>query len=316
MTKSKPKPTSATATHRATHRASVLAALPAPTPVAAPALALRRKPALALNVAVAPSAATRSVRARAGAVPAEAQAPLVESVATLKLAARVDADLKNAEPMADKADEPSAEPTDESALEAPRRRSNRRSEATIDNILAATEKIVLESGAERISILDVCVAAGVSRGTFYRYFASQDELLDAFSRHKRERFHRALVEATDPFPDPDERFAALIAYLEHYLEHGKSRRLLLVAPEYALSFFKRIFHDSIVRFQDVLRIVFDAWDDRLGIKLDRELICEMLIRYVMSEQLVPGDAERKGLTRRIARMVDTMTAGASRRVRR
>jgi len=193
-----------------------------------------------------------------------------------------------------------------------RRRSNRRSEQTIDNILAATEQIVLESGAERISILDVCNAAGISRGTFYRYFASQQELLDAFSRHKRERFHRSLLDATSKYDDPDERFAALVSYLEQYLEHGKSRRLLIVAPEYALGFFKRIFHDSVVRFQDVLGIVFDAWDERLGIKLDRELVCELLIRYVLSEQLVPGDSERKGLPRRIGRMVEALTGGAPR----
>ena len=197
-----------------------------------------------------------------------------------------------------------------------RRRSNRRSEQTIENILAATEQIVLESGAHRISILDVCKAAGVSRGTFYRYFASQEELLDAFSRHTRERFHRSLVAATEQHLDPDERFAALVGYLEHYLEHGKSRRLLVVAPEYALSFFKRIFHDSVVRFQDVLGIVFDAWDERLGLKLDRELVCELLIRYVLSEQLVPGDSERKGLPRRIGRLVEALTMGAAPRARR
>lgn len=197
-----------------------------------------------------------------------------------------------------------------------RRRSNKRSEQTIDNILLVTEQIVLESGAHRISILDVCKAAGVSRGTFYRYFASQEELLDAFSRHKRERFHHSLLEATEGHLDPDARFAALVAYLENYLEHGKSRRLLVVAPEYALSFFKRIFHDSIVRFQDVLGIVFDAWDERLGITLDRELICEMLIRYVMSEQLIPGDSDRKGLPRRVGRMVEALVMGAPRRARR
>lgn len=197
-----------------------------------------------------------------------------------------------------------------------RARSNRRSEQTIANILAATENIVLESGAERISILDVCRAADVSRGTFYRYFASQDELLDAFSRHKRERFHVALAEAVESYQDPDERFAALVRYLDHYLEHGRARRLLIVAPEYALGFFKRIFHDSVVRFQDVLGMVFDAWEARLGVKLDRELVCELLIRYVLSEQLVPGDADRKTLPRRIARMVESLTAGASPRARR
>jgi AcrR family transcriptional regulator len=197
-----------------------------------------------------------------------------------------------------------------------RKRRNRRSEETIANILASTEQIVLESGAERISILDVCKAANVSRGTFYRYFSSQDELLDAFSRHKRDRFHQALVEATEPFDDPDERFDALIAYLEHYLEHGRARRLLVVAPEYALGFFKRIFHDSIVRFEDVLRPVFDAWDDRLGTKIDRELVCEMLIRYVLSEQLVPGSTDRRSLPRRVARMVNAVIGVGAARSRR
>jgi len=200
---------------------------------------------------------------------------------------------------------------------APRRkRRNRRSEETIGNILTETEQIVLESGAERISILEVCKAANVSRGTFYRYFSSQDELLDAFSRHKRDRFHQSLLEATEPFDDPDERFDALIAYLEHYLEHGRARRLLVVAPDYALAFFKRIFHDSIVRFEDVLRPVFDAWDSRLGIKLDRELVCEMLIRYVLSEQLVPGSTDRRSLPRRVGRLVAAVTGVGIARARR
>jgi len=197
-----------------------------------------------------------------------------------------------------------------------RRRSNRRSEQTIEKILSCTEKIILETGAERVSILNVCREADVSRGTFYRYFASQDELLDAFSRHKRERFHHALKEMVAPLNDPDARFAAIIDYLDHYLQHGNARRLLIVAPEYAMGFFRRIFHDSIVRFQDALGIVFDAWEERLAIQLDRELIAEMLIRYVLSEQLVPSDSDRKSLPRRIGRMVDAMVLSAPLRARR
>lgn len=197
-----------------------------------------------------------------------------------------------------------------------RRRSNRRSEQTIENILVCTEKIILESGAERISILDVCRAADVSRGTFYRYFASQDELLDAFARHKRERFHRALQEVVAQHADPDARFTAIIGYLDLYLQHGNARRLLKVAPEYALGFFKRIFHDSVVRFQDALGIVFDAWEERLGLDIDRELVAEMLIRYVLSEQMVPSDGDRKAIPRRIGRMVDALLTGAPARARR
>lgn len=193
---------------------------------------------------------------------------------------------------------------------------NRRSEETISNILAATEEVVLSSGADRISILDVCQVAGVSRGTFYRYFSSQEDLLDTFSRHKRDSFHGSLTLALGDIADPDARLNALIAYLDDYLEQSRARRLLMVAPEYALSFFRRIFHDSIVRFQDLLGIVFDEWDERLGVKLDRELICEMIIRYVLSEALVPEGSGRRLLPIRVRKLIAAIAIGSTSRTRR
>ncbi len=176
-------------------------------------------------------------------------------------------------------------------------RRNRRADATIATILAATEEIILREGAERISVMDVCVQAKVSRGTFYRYFSSQDDLLDAFARHKREAFHRSMMEAVAPYDDPDQRFRAVVGYLDTYAAHGQARRLLRAAPEYTLRFFVRIFHESQVRLLEVLRDVFDAWDQRLGVRVDRDLICEMLIRYVLSEQLVPHEQAVDGVAR-------------------
>src|SRR3989344_2876980 len=108
----------------------------------------------------------------------------------------------------------------------PKVKPNRRSEETIANILKATEEVVLMSGADRISILDVCQVAGVSRGTFYRYFASQEDLLDNFYRHKRESFHSSLSQELGHISDPEERLNALFAYLDNYLEQSRARRLL------------------------------------------------------------------------------------------
>lgn len=193
---------------------------------------------------------------------------------------------------------------------------NRRSEETIANILAATEEVVLQSGAERISILDVCKVASISRGTFYRYFSSQEDLLDTFSRHKRDSFHVSLSAALGHIDDPDARLNALFVYLDNYLEQSRARRLLVVAPDYALGFFRRIFHDSIVRFQDVLNIVFDDWDEKLGVRLDRELVCEMIIRYVLSEILVPESASRRLLPVRVKKLAAAMTMGSTSRTRR
>jgi AcrR family transcriptional regulator len=186
---------------------------------------------------------------------------------------------------------------------------NKRSEETIRTILAAAEQVILESGVERVGIQEVCDVAGLSRGTFYRYFSSQEELLDAFTQHKRDMFHRALRNATEPYGDPDERFAALLAYLDEFLKRSKARRLLAVAPAYAFGFLQRAFVDSLERFQLALAIVFDAWDERLGVKLDRELVCELLIRYVLSELLVEGDSKRHLLPERIASLIASIGQG-------
>lgn len=186
---------------------------------------------------------------------------------------------------------------------------NKRSGDTIAKILATTEEIILQSGAERISILDVCQESGISRGTFYRYFSSQDDLLDAFSRHKRDQFHSRLIEAVAAYEDPDERFQAVLNFVDDYLERSRARRLLLVAPEYATRWFQRIFHDSVHRFQDVLSVVFDAWEERRGITLDRELICELIVRFILSDVLVPSGADRRNLMRRIERFVIMLLSG-------
>lgn len=202
------------------------------------------------------------------------------------------------------------------SLETRRRRGNRRSEQTVDNILTATEQVILKSGAERISILEVCNTAGISRGTFYRYFASQEELLDAFSRHRRENFHKALAEALSLCKDPDHRFATMIDFLDSYLTIGSSRRMLMVAPEFALKFFKRMFHDAVVRFQDLLGPVFDSWDERLDSKLDRELICELIVRFVLSEHLIGGESDRRAMPRRIGRLIESLRRGGGGLARR
>ena len=201
-----------------------------------------------------------------------------------------------------------AQPALAARTAAPKARLNKRSSDTIARILATTEEIILRSGAERISILDVCEEVGISRGTFYRYFSSQDDLLDAFSRHKRDQFHANLqkIAASD---DPDERCHALLDFIDDYLENGRARRLLLVAPDYATRWLQRIFTDSVHRFQDILSIVFDAWEERHGIVIDRELVCELMVRYIMSDVLVPAGPDRRNLVRRIKRFVLMLISG-------
>lgn len=266
-----------------------------------------------MTTAVKPKKPTTAVKAAAGrakAVPAQAEARQARTVkgaapAAVPAAKSVRARAK-----------PAAAPAPVEKVKKPAVRTgalpvklNKRSGDTIAKILATTEEIILQSGAERISILDVCQESGISRGTFYRYFSSQDDLLDAFSRHKRDQFHARLIEAVGPYQDPDERFQVVLNFVDDYLERSRARRLLLVAPDYATRWFQRIFHDSVHRFQDVLSIVFDAWEERRGITLDRELICELIVRFILSDVLVPSGADRRNLMRRVERFVIMLLSG-------
>ncbi|UUZ70694.1 hypothetical protein LP415_14480 [Polaromonas sp. P1(28)-8] len=76
-----------------------------------------------------------------------------------------------------------------------------------------------------------------------------------------------------------------------------------------MKFFKRMFHDAVVRFQGLLGPVFDSWDERLGSKLDHELICELIVRFVLSEHLIGEESERRAMPRRITRLVETLRRG-------
>lgn len=244
--------------------------------------------------------------AKPPAAPADKAAPPAKSTAA-KVARQVARPVsKPVEKPAPKAEDTRAPLVARSAT--PKTKLNKRSGDTIARILVATEEIILRSGAERISILDVCEEVGISRGTFYRYFSSQDDLLDAFSRHKRDQFHATLL-GIAASNDPDERFRALLEFIDDYLETTRARRLLLVAPDYATRWLQRIFTDSVHRFQDVLAMVFDAWEERHGVVIDRELVCELMVRYIMSDVLVPAGAERRNLMRRIERFVHMLISG-------
>src|SRR5690606_19040230 len=170
--------------------------------------------------------------------------------------------------------------------------------------MEVTEQLLLDPDNEKLSILTICDAANISRGTFYRYFSSQEELLDLFTTFMRDKFYKTLVDAVELFDDPDEKFDAFLTYFDTYLREGKSRKFLDVAPDYAVTFFNRVFEEGIQRFKKILESVFDAWEERVQGSLDRDLICEMLMRHILSEQLVPMTGDRRQFANRIRIMLD------------
>ena len=59
--------------------------------------------------------------------------------------------------------------------------------STEERILRAALRLVGRRGVKRLGMQEVSEAAGVSRGTVYRYFPSKDHLLDAVRPHAPRR---------------------------------------------------------------------------------------------------------------------------------
>jgi AcrR family transcriptional regulator len=194
------------------------------------------------------------------------------------------------------------------------RRLDRRSARTVDQILAATVSLMLNGGSAKLSISSVCDAAGISRGTLYRYFSSKEDLLDGVTRHLRDQTDLAVqAVASDDAGDPITRLHRIVDYTLHNLETEQGARFLEVEPAFVINYLKHNFAHFRQRLDNVMAPVFDAWDLELGGPVDRRLIVDVLIRYALSKMLVPPGPEDDEYPSRIQSMVDLLRGVATSR---
>lgn len=104
--------------------------------------------------------------------------------------------------------------------------ATRRSSARRDEILeAAAGVLAVSNGA---SMADVAVAAGISRGTLYRYFPNRESLLRALEAAANEEARIRLAEANLDRVPVDEGLAratrALVTVGEHFIVLLRERR--------------------------------------------------------------------------------------------
>src|SRR6478735_11890208 len=87
--------------------------------------------------------------------------------------------------------------------------------STRERILAATAEVLGANGMTKLSLSEVALQAGVSRPTLYRWFASKQELLDAFVVWERKYYEQAVAQASAHLPDNEHLDAALRTVVEY-----------------------------------------------------------------------------------------------------
>jgi AcrR family transcriptional regulator len=101
-----------------------------------------------------------------------------------------------------------------------------------DRILDAARRLLLRTGARKLSLSDVALSAGVSRPTIYRYFASKEDLIDALGTQERRRFDAAMERAMSGVAGVA-RLEAAVDVVATFVEYQPPGRQLDLDPGFA-----------------------------------------------------------------------------------
>ncbi|MDO5633069.1 MAG: TetR/AcrR family transcriptional regulator [Paracoccus sp. (in: a-proteobacteria)] len=87
------------------------------------------------------------------------------------------------------------------------RTAERRRDAMRRRLIESAMPVFAEKGVDAVVIDDVILAAGVSRGTFYKYFPSTRDLMVAISEELGNELMSLVESVVAPIPDPAHRVA-------------------------------------------------------------------------------------------------------------
>jgi AcrR family transcriptional regulator len=91
----------------------------------------------------------------------------------------------------------------------PRRRPRQaRAQATVDAIIQATARVLVEDGYDRASTNRIAQAAGVSIGSLYQYFPSKEALVAALVETHVDRMMEAVTRILDTDNEPSDLHAS------------------------------------------------------------------------------------------------------------
>ncbi len=105
---------------------------------------------------------------------------------------------------------------------------------TSRRILDATAEVLGRNGVSKLSLSDVAAEAGVSRPTLYRWFASKQELIDAFSLYETELFETGIAAAMAGLRGIDKLDAAL-QFIVAFQQSYSGMRMIDVEPEQVIA---------------------------------------------------------------------------------
>ena len=105
--------------------------------------------------------------------------------------------------------------------------------STRERILVATAEVLSRNGKTKLSFSEVALQAAVSRPTLYRWFASKEDLLDAFGIWERQMFDRGIAKATAGLRGA-EKLEAALQFIVEYQQSYSGVRMVDIEPGHVI----------------------------------------------------------------------------------
>jgi AcrR family transcriptional regulator len=164
--------------------------------------------------------------------------------------------------------------------------------ATEERILSAALRLVGRRGVKRLGMQEVSEAAGVSRGTLYRYFPSKDLLLAGMAGYDERNFTGGLAAALAPVADPTERVQTLVAFAFDYIRMHPARSLFESEPEFVLGYLVGHLPKLQVALLAQLGDALDRVPAVAAGNLTREQLADVIVRLFASSWIIPEPDDR------------------------
>ena len=173
---------------------------------------------------------------------------------------------------------------------------------TEERILTAALGLIGRRGVRRLGMQEIAEAAGVSRGTLYRYFPSKEHVLAGAADYDSARFSSGLDAALAAKERPEERVVAFMAYAFDFIASHPCRPLFETESGFVMSYL--LDHLPALRGELVLRLG-DALDSVPAVAagdLGRDQLADVIVRLFASSWIIP-ESDDVSLVQSVSRLL-------------